>query len=250
VFKKLLEKRYIDKQKKICSLGELTKKENVEIIIRANEVITGFAIYYLPIITADRYFNHLHYILEYSFYKTLCHKNKTTINKLMTGHENKIKYQQINLNNPEFSKTHEIISTKNIKEKLDNTIKDIKNNLFNRTDQKLLIKNILLEYKKGYWRTNASMNSACIYCGSWENIEYHHIKKLGSDKRKYIYDFDYNIRAINRKAIPLCAECHLKVHKGTLNTQTINELYDKRLAQYQSYIKIRENNTDNIKKNE
>lgn len=241
VLKKFKEKKYLNQEGKISSIGELTRKENVEILMRFNEIITGFAIYYLPIITAKRYFSQLLYILEYSFYKTLCHKNKTTINKIKTiyGKEN-VSFKRTNLSNPELSKTHTLINSSNIEDKLGATIKKIRDNLFNKTEQKTIIRNIMLEYRKGFWRTNTSMISACINCGSWDNIEYHHIKKLGNDKTKYKYTFDYNIRALNRKAIPLCEECHQNLHLGRLDTRTVEDLYDKRLARYQSYITINE----------
>jgi retron-type reverse transcriptase len=232
IIKKFKEKKYLDDKRKICSIGKLTKKEDIEILLRFNEIIIGFAIYYLPVITRTHYLNYILYILEYSFYKTLCHKNKTTINKIRKQHNNMVGFTRDNLTNPENSKYYYIISNRNIKEQIGSTIEKIRNNLFNKLEQRTIIKNIMMEYRKGFWRTNASMSSACIYCGSWEDIEYHHIKKLGSDRKKYKYAFDYNIRALNRKAIPLCAECHDNVHRGQLDTMELKDLYDKRLVQY------------------
>lgn len=239
VLNKFIEKRYIDKRHKVRSIGELTKKEDIDILFRFNEIIIGYAIYYLPIISRKKYFDRILYILESSFYHTLCHKNKTTINKIMKQHNKEVKFIQPNITSPESSKYHTIINQKNIDEKLGETIFQIKNNLINKTEQKTKIENILMEYRKGYWRTNASMSSACINCGTWQDIEYHHIKKLGDDKKKYKYSFDYNIRALNRKAIPVCIECHQKIHQGFLDTKTLKDLYDTRLAQYQNYIKIK-----------
>lgn len=241
IIKRFIEKRHINKNRKITSIGELTKKENVEILNRFNEIIRGYAIYYLPLITSRSYFNYILYVLEYSFYKTLCHKNKTSINKLFKRFGDPITIELPNLTDPLKTKHIELITGKNIEIKIGETIKTIKNNIFNKTPQEKKITETFINYRKGFWRTNSSMSSACINCGSWLDIEYHHIKKLGSDRKKYKYAFEYNIRALNRKAIPLCSCCHLLVHNGKLDNIHISQLYDTRLANYQNHIKIKMN---------
>lgn len=239
IISRFITRGYINKKRIITSVGELTKKTETEIIIRFNEIIMGYAIYYLPIISQEEYFIYILYILNYSCYKTLCHKNRTTINKLLKVHKEGLSVTKINLDNPQKSQTYTLITHKNVKEKLSPTINKIIDNLYKGVKQEAKMETLFLEYRKGFWRTNVSMISGCINCGTFQDIEYHHIKKLSDTKSKYKYTYDYNIRALNRKNIPVCALCHLKIHKGELNNKTISDLYDKRLAQYETYIKIK-----------
>lgn len=54
----------------------------------------------------------------------------------------------------------------------------------------------------------------CFFCNSNNNIQLHHINNLKNCKN----DLDYikRIKALKRKIIPLCKECHSKLHKGLL----------------------------------
>lgn len=61
-------------------------------------------------------------------------------------------------------------------------------------------------------RGNTELKGACTLCGSIENIEIHHLKAIKKAKSK---DFlTQIIQKINRKQVPLCKTCHIKVHQG------------------------------------
>lgn len=62
-------------------------------------------------------------------------------------------------------------------------------------------------------RTISSFGDKCSICGSNENLEMHHMKhiKKRGIKQDYLSD---RMRKMNRKQIPLCKNCHIKLHQG------------------------------------
>jgi len=68
-------------------------------------------------------------------------------------------------------------------------------------------------------RGRSDLKGSCILCGSQEKVEVHHVRKLRKGpKRK---DYLSTIMAImNRKQIPICQKCHIKIHKGHLRWET------------------------------
>ena len=60
----------------------------------------------------------------------------------------------------------------------------------------------------------------CELCGSKENIEVHHIRKLADVKNKGLLNaptWAQVMAARNRKTLVVCRECHVAIHNGTLN---------------------------------
>jgi hypothetical protein len=62
----------------------------------------------------------------------------------------------------------------------------------------------------------------CYACGSFENIEVHHVRALKKYSSTVRPDFvTKQMSKINRKQIPLCNKCHKKVHAGIYNGPTL-----------------------------
>ncbi|MGQ2957956.1 reverse transcriptase domain-containing protein [Agrobacterium sp.] len=68
------------KPREVPSWSTLT---DYDIIQKYNAIIRGLILYYAPIITNRSSINFLVYIMEYSCYKTLCQKHRTSIKKLI-----------------------------------------------------------------------------------------------------------------------------------------------------------------------
>lgn len=65
------------------------------------------------------------------------------------------------------------------------------------------------------FRTRKMFDQSCRACGSNENIQIHHVRKLKDSSRKIKMDYLTSMMArMNRKQIPLCADCHTKLHSG------------------------------------
>ena len=69
-----------------------------------------------------------------------------------------------------------------------------------------------LTYRIG--RGRKILNSCCNICGSANNIEIHHVKHLRKNGRSKKDFLTQMMIKMNRKQIPLCANCHHKVHSG------------------------------------
>jgi len=52
-------------------------------------------------------------------------------------------------------------------------------------------------------------------------IEMHHVKHIKTIGPK-LTPFDKLMARINRKQVPLCRKCHLKVHKGEYKGMSLN----------------------------
>ena len=71
-------------------------------------------------------------------------------------------------------------------------------------------------------RTRSLIDSCCVVCGSPDKIEMHHIRHIKSSSNPN--SFAKVIGRLNRNQIPLCKECHWKVHKGLYDQMNLSDL--------------------------
>lgn len=62
-------------------------------------------------------------------------------------------------------------------------------------------------------RTRAVFREGCRICGALNDIEMHHLKHIKTINIK-LKGIDKEMAAINRKQIPICKNCHAKIHRG------------------------------------
>jgi hypothetical protein len=68
------------------------------------------------------------------------------------------------------------------------------------------------------FRTKSVFEAGCINCGSLDNIEVHHVRKLRDSSRAIKSDYlTAMMSRMNRKQIPLCKKCHIYYHRGKLS---------------------------------
>jgi len=75
------------------------------------------------------------------------------------------------------------------------------------------------QYDKRVQRGRKNLKGPCVLCGSNQKIEIHHVRKLSKIKFK-----DYlsvMMARMNRKQIPVCKKCHIKIHQGTYDGKRI-----------------------------
>lgn len=64
-------------------------------------------------------------------------------------------------------------------------------------------------------RGRRDLEGVCTVCGSSNDIEIHHVRALRKTNALIRKDFLSRMMSnMNRKQIPLCKECHIRVHKG------------------------------------
>lgn len=79
-----------------------------------------------------------------------------------------------------------------------------------------------------YSLTNTwGLESECKICGSTKMVEMHHIKHIKKSNIK-LKGFDKQMSAINRKQIPVCRLCHMKIHKGEYDGIGLKEIAKNR----------------------
>ena len=64
-------------------------------------------------------------------------------------------------------------------------------------------------------------------CGNPNDIEMHDVKHLSKGVVKTT-GFTALMSTLNRKQIPVCKGCHVKIHKGLYNGMKLNELHVKK----------------------
>jgi hypothetical protein len=70
---------------------------------------------------------------------------------------------------------------------------------------------VITLYTKGLKSLARLENILCKSCGSNYKVEMHHIRAL-KDLNPKLRAMDKIMASIKRKQIPLCRECHLKLH--------------------------------------
>jgi group II intron reverse transcriptase/maturase len=78
-------------------------------------------------------------------------------------------------------------------------------------------------------RTRSKLGFPCVLCGSNDQIVMHHVRHLRKMDAKARNGFVSVMRALNRKQLPVCRECHQKIHCGEYDGIKLSDLvYDPR----------------------
>lgn len=200
--------KYMKKGKTIHR-GELLQDDDFSIVAKYQSEYRGIVQYY---ILAQNlcWFSKLHWIMEGSLLKTLAFKHRSTMKKI------KAKYQ-----------------SENVDKRTGKTLKCLKV-VVERKDKRPLIaqwggislvhqRHAVIEdtpYQVRGGRTELLkrlLADQCELCGSTENIEVHHIRKLADlnvkgRKEKSVWAQIMATR--NRKTLVVCQKCHNKIHYG------------------------------------
>jgi len=80
-----------------------------------------------------------------------------------------------------------------------------------------------LEMLNWQLRTQTNFWDPCLICGSTKDIEMHPVKHIRKSNQK-LQGFTQIMSKLNRKQIPVCQPCHVKLHKGEYEGIGLNEL--------------------------
>lgn len=178
---------------------QLINNDDLEILNRHNAEIRGFYNYYSIADNCKR-IDSFAYIMEYSMYKTLAAKYKSTIPKILD------KY----MHNKDFT-----VSYKNKKGQMKKVV--FYNNGFRKNREAIANNSIDMLPDTYYTRSVTSLidrlkAEKCELCGSTEQLEMHHVRKLkdvtGKEPWKLV------MIARRRKTMAVCHSCHRKIHDG------------------------------------
>lgn len=185
------------KPKKITTL---LHNDDLEILDYYNAILRGFYNYYSLALNCS-IINSMKYILEYSMYKTFAAKYRTTVKKI-------IKKYRVNKDFGVRYKTAKGTQTRIFYNKGFHRCKNPSNSLCDTLPT--------IRHQNPHSLIQRLMAGECAICGAKDvPIEMHHVRKLKDLKGKCWWEQIMIGR--RRKTIPLCRECHVKLHKGELN---------------------------------
>jgi group II intron reverse transcriptase/maturase len=75
------------------------------------------------------------------------------------------------------------------------------------------------QYDSRVQRGRKDLKGPCLLCGSNQEIEIHHVRKLSKSKRKNY--LSAMMAKMNRKQIPVCKKCHIRIHQGMYDGKRI-----------------------------
>ena len=162
-----------------------------DIIIRFKAILNGILNYYSFVDNKSR-LNIVYWILKSGLAKTIAAKKKLkSMKKVFTKYGNNLELSEIPFKCPS----------------LENTPKNFGSNLHKNDYASYL------EYFKWGVRTRATFLEGCRICSSHMDVEMHHLKHIRTLNIK-LKGIDKEMASINRKQIPVCKQCHLKIHAG------------------------------------
>jgi retron-type reverse transcriptase len=228
-----------------------------EIVTKYRQRLEGLFNYYYQNLTYPTELNRYYYIHKFSCLKTLARRMKMSIVQVTKKYGDKIEIsmeikskrrisaegiseeliENKSTRFPTYSEIHRknatrkeqilkerFIRIKNSKEEagvepltLDDYI------VFSGIDYDIFsMKNIAVNLRSQYFT-----KTYCSVCGAeptpGNEIEMHHLKHIRKGK---ITGFGQVMKNLNRKTIPVCEECHNKIHKGTYDGLKLKDIFD------------------------
>lgn len=200
---KMIEKGFLRIQNNLwkpVGIGKFIPLKDCDIILRVNTIIRGILNYYSFVDNRQR-LTKLSFILKTCLEKTLRRKHDLSRKKFLSIYGRSIsaiRRNSINIKRIWF------YEPKLIKEPMNFLgISSFNNPYFDPFDSMK-------------WKVSSVTNFdlPCANCGSEEKVEMHHVKHIKTLNVK-LKSFEKAMAKINRKQVPLCKVCHVKVHNGT-----------------------------------
>nr|YP_009367524.1 putative reverse transcriptase and intron maturase [Pseudoneochloris marina]ARK14544.1 putative reverse transcriptase and intron maturase [Pseudoneochloris marina] len=211
----ILTKRYAErgylklltKGSRPISKSSYTVLEDHVIVSHYRSLWQGIYNYYLGCTNRGR-LQYIHYLMHMSCAMTLAHRHRTSASKIFKKH----------------GKTLTI--------KIPNTDREVSfpyRSSWRISDRGWLIGKKVIPPIVRYANlvSRSSLGSPCIICDSEEgSIEMHHVKHVRKNGFRY-KGFTEQMALLNRKQVPLCKQCHQKVHSGLYDGPSLESLRKK-----------------------
>jgi len=199
IVKKLNERGYTKKNGSPTRNGRFIHHTLYDMIERYKMVEKGILQYYKTANNYGRVAARIHYILKYSCALTIASKMKlNTLKRVFNRYGRSINikdesgkiitnYPTVDYRRPKTFTIAPIVDYSSLEAYID-------------------------KYDRRVQRGRKDLHGPCILCGSIQDIEIHHIRKLSKTKRK---DYLSNMMVrMNRKQVPVCKKCHIKIYQG------------------------------------
>jgi hypothetical protein len=182
------------------------------IVERYGQILTGIINYY-SFVDNPLALKHIQHILHFSCAKTLCRKHQTSLKSMFSR-------RGLGLTTPK--RWDENGNPTRV------TALPLRRNWTkNRT---AFLINTEVNDLVGMWmrkRTRSKLDKPCAICGLPDGVEMHHLRHVRKDKPR---GFAAVMAEINRKQIPVCRDCHNKIHAGKYDGIKLSEFALPKLA--------------------
>lgn len=206
IVEKLKQRGYTNTKGSPTRNGRFINHPLHDIVEHYKMVERGILQYYKLANNYGRVAARIHYILKYSCALTIASKMKlTTLRRVFNKYGKNL----------------------NIKDELNKVITSYPTANYRRPEKFTMapvldyssLEAYIDQYDKRVQRGRKDLKGPCTLCGSTEKIEIHHVRKLSKTKRN-----DYlsiMMARMNRKQIPVCQKCHIKIHQGVYDGKRI-----------------------------
>jgi hypothetical protein len=204
-------KRYSQDQNRLVP-NAITKwifLDHKAIIQRYNHIIRGLLNYYSFVDNLAKFHQICDFLLRHSCAKTLARKMKP---KTRSGAFKKFgKKLGVTMKTPKGERTYAL--------DIPETFKKTRKFQIGKYDYKDPFG--VLEYRL---ESQSNLDEICAVCGSEDRVEMHHVRHL---RKGGVTETGFTtlMSKLNRKQIPVCKPCHLKIHKGLYNGLSLSELW-------------------------
>lgn len=225
VISRLQIKDFCDHNGSPTSKPGWTVQTDTMIITGYNEILNGLINYYEPANNSES-LRRIQYILKFSCLKTLAHKHKCSTKKIFKKYgvgSGRTRTITIPLTVPS-NKDDTKRSSKTVNVTL-NVRPRIKTKPWNTNE---LPAKDPFDFHLRLYTKSKLLNTHCCICAETETVEMHHIRHVR--KAKVGTGFDKILGIINRKQIPVCRECHMKIHNGTYDQMKLADFANPELA--------------------
>jgi hypothetical protein len=206
VLNRLKEKGYvriINNRTRSISRSDYTCLEDHVIVSHFRSLYLGISGYYSGITKRQR-IQYIHYLLKMSCAMTLGHKHRKSCTKIFKQYGKSLlvplPYKKGSVNYPNI--TSWSLSERHWKKgkKFGNPFSKYANRI-----------------------SRSSLGQSCLVCNSNIKVEMHHVKHVKKQGERY-GGFHKQMALLNRKQIPLCRKCHMKVHHGLYDGISLKDL--------------------------
>jgi group II intron reverse transcriptase/maturase len=208
LIKRLAQMGFCDSQGKPTPKSGWAELDEDQIINQFSSVNRGIQLYYRP---ADNWaeMRRIQYVLKYSLVKTLAMKRRTSVAKVMQQGRIYITVQR--KDGPK-----EVVFFQNSEWGVDR-------HAFSRSEEVDLVRMV------SQLRTRSRLGRACCICGEPNGVEMHHVRHIHRMTDKKAKGFTRIMAILNRKQVPVCGQCHQRIHSGKYDGLKLEDLaYDPR----------------------
>jgi hypothetical protein len=210
LIQKLHAKGFCEKDGYPISRRGWTPLDVDQIVGLYNSILRGLLNYYRFANNFSR-LGRIQYILRFSLAKTLAHKLRVSMPRLFRQRGRNLRFRWERSD----GRTREVRFAENTDWTVD--LHGFAKNPANID---------LLAWHKAL-RTRSKLGFPCLICGGEDRVQMHHvrhIRKMGGAKPK---GFTAVMGQLNRKQVPVCHDCHRKIHRGEYDGISLQDLaYD------------------------